>query len=129
MKDIIINLSQRGGSHLRPLMAVLNRVFPQGDFKAKSGNICLKLSTLLTWLNNEVSIKNDVYKYWYGTNKHNQILLTDLVPIGFKNVVGGWQLVKTEKPSILCGLVWDADKATVQAAMDAMATFLIKKVA
>ena len=129
MKDIIINLSQRGGSHLRPLMAVLNRQFPQGDFKAKSGNICLRLETLLIWLNNEVKTKNDVYKYWHGTNRHNQIQLIDLVPIGFKKVVGGWELIKTDKPSLLCGLVWDADKAAVRATMDAMADFLIKKVA
>ena len=129
MNDIIINLSQRGGSHLRPLMALLNREFPQGDFKAKSGNICLRLETLLTWLNNQVKTKNDLSKYWYGTNRHNTILLIDLVPIGFKKIVGGWELIKTDKPSLLCGLVWDSDKATVQAAMDAMATFLIKKVA
>lgn len=129
MLDVIINLSQRGGSHLRPLMALLNRQFPQGDFKAKSGNICLKLTSILGWLNNEVSTKNDLYKYWYGTNKHNTILLTDIVPIGFKKIVGGWELIKTDKPSLLCGLVWDADKAAVQATMDAMADFLIKKVA
>ena len=129
MKDIIINLSQRGGSHLRPLMAVLNREFPQGDFKAKSGNICLKLTSILTWLNKEVTTKNDVYKYWHGTNRHNQIQLIDLLPIGFKKVVGGWELIKTDKPRLLCGLVWESDKAAVQAAMDAMADFLIKKVA
>lgn len=129
MKDIIINLSQRGGSHLRPLMALLNRQFPQGDFKAKSGNICLKLTSILTWLNNQVKTKNDLSKYWHGTNKHNQVLLTDIVPIGFKKIVGGWELIKTDKPSLLCGLVWDADKDTVQATMDAMADFLIKKVA
>ena len=129
MNDIIINLSQRGGSHLRPLMALLNREFPQGDFKAKSGNICLRLETLLTWLNNQVKTKNDLSKYWYGTNRHNTILLIDLVPIGFKKIVGGWELIKTDKPSLLCGLVWDSDKAAVQAAMDAMAAFLIKKVA
>ena len=129
MKDVIINLSQRGGSHLRPLMALLNREFPQGDFKAKSGNICLKLTSILDWLNKEVSTKNDLSKYWYGTNKHNQVLLIDIVPIGFKKVVGGWELIKIEKTSLLCGLVWDSDKAAVQAAMDAMATFLIKKVA
>ena len=129
MKDIVINLSQRGGSHLRPLMALLNREFPQGDFKAKSGNICLKLTSILTWLNNQVKTKNDVYKCWNGTNRHNQILLTDIVPIGFKRIPGGWEFIKTEKTSLLCGLVWDADKDSVQAAMDAMATFLIKKVA
>ena len=129
MLDVIINLSQRGGSHLRPLMALLNRQFPQGDFKAKSGNICLKLTSILDWLNNEVKTKNDLSKYWYGTNRHNTILLTDIVPIGFKKIVGGWELIKTDKTSLLCGLVWDSDKATVQAAMDAMATFLIKKVA
>ena len=129
MKDVIINLSQRGGSHLRPLMAFLNRQFPQGDFKAKSGNICLKLTSILDWLNNQVKTKNDLSKYWYGTNRHNQIQLIDLVPIGFKKVVGGWELIKADKQSLLCGLVWDADKDTVQATMDAMADFLIKKVA
>ena len=129
MKDVIINLSQRGGSHLRPLMALLNRQFPQGDFKAKSGNICLKLTSILDWLNKEVTTKNDLSKYWYGTNRHNQVLLIDIVPIGFRKVVGGWELIKTDKQSLLCGLVWDADKATVQATMDAMADFLIKKVA
>ena len=129
MKDIIFNLSQRGGSHLRPLMALLNREFPQGDFKAKSGNICLKLTSVLTWLNNEVKTKDDIHKYWNGTNSHNQVGVCELLPIGWERVAGKWQPKKIEKTSLLCGLVWDSDKDAVQAAMDAMADFLIKKVA
>ena len=129
MKDVIFNLSQRGGSHLRPLMALLNRTFPQGDFKAKSGNICLKLSTILTWLNNEIKTVSDFQKHWDGTNLHNQVGVCELLPIGWERIAGKWQPKKIEKTSLLCGLVWDSDKDAVQAAMDAMADFLIKKVA
>ena len=128
MKEVIFNLSQRGGSHLRPLVAFLNREFPQGDFKAKSGNICLKLSTLLTWLNNEIKTVSDFQKNWDGTNLHNQVGVCELIPIGWERVAGKWQPKKIEKTSILCGLVWDADKEAVQGAMDALADFLIKKV-
>lgn len=129
MKEVIFNLSQRGGSHLRPLMALLSREFPQGDFKAKSGNICLKLTSILSWLNREIGIVSDFQKNWSGTNPHNQVGVCEILPIGWERVAGKWQPKKIKKTSLLCGLVWDSDKDAVQAAMDEMATFLIKKVA
>lgn len=128
--DVIINLSQRGGSHLRPLMALLNRKFPQGDFKAKSGNVCLKLSTLLTWLNSQVKTVADLQKYWNGTNIHNQVSIGELLPIGWERVAGkGWQPIKKDgKESLICRLVWEEDKATVQSAMNDLVDILIQKV-
>lgn len=73
MNRVIINLSQRGGSHCRPMLAMLNRELPETlTWRAKSGNKCVDATDLLNWV---VAQHKQGVMWWNGTNKHNQVML------------------------------------------------------
>ena len=142
MPEIIINLSQRGGSHCRPLLAMLNREIGH-DFIAKSGNRCLKLSTLLNWLELQVNSIVDLKKYWIGTNIHNNISILELVPLGYRpwtveeqeahyaktGTYGAcYSPVITDTLSVITEIVFESQKQEVQKQLIECALRIINKI-
>lgn len=123
-KDVIINLSQRGGKHCRPLIHMLNREVGH-DFIAKSGNECLKLSTLLEWIDKQVTCKKDLLKYWNGTCMHNQICMYELIPVDLNRIR---KPVLTDRVSSICNIVWEHDRETVKQVTKELALRIIDRV-